>query len=151
MGQRLKRNMWKYKSHKRAACRFYTEPLCCCWLAQSCPTLCDPTDCSPPDSSVHGILQAGILEWVAVPSSRGSSQLGDRTCVSCIGRWILYHWATRKPNSFPQLMRKLLSKIRLLRPLTWKGQTTPESTLSFYNEKTEALGTSITYSRSSNH
>ena len=50
-----------------------------------------PTDCSLPGSSVHGILQARILEWVAVPSSRGSSQPRDWTCVSCIGRWILYH------------------------------------------------------------
>ena len=49
---------------------------------QSCPTLCNPLDSSPPGSSVHGILQARILEWVAMPSSRGSSQLGDRTCVS---------------------------------------------------------------------
>ena len=40
---------------------------------QSCPTLCDPIDCSPPGSSVYGILQAGILEWVAMPSFRGSS------------------------------------------------------------------------------
>ena len=43
---------------------------CCCLVAQSCPTLCDPRDCSPPDSSVHGILQARILEWVAIPFSR---------------------------------------------------------------------------------
>ena len=42
-----------------------------CLVAQSCPTLCDPMDCSPPDSSVHGILQAGILEWVAMPSPQG--------------------------------------------------------------------------------
>ena len=40
---------------------------------QSCPTLCDPMDCSPPGSSVQGILQARILEWVAMPCSRGSS------------------------------------------------------------------------------
>ena len=39
-------------------------------VAQSCPTLCDPTDCSPPGSSVHGILQARMLEWVAIPFSR---------------------------------------------------------------------------------
>ena len=60
----------------------------------SCPTLCDPMDCSPPGSSVHGILQARILEWVATPSSGGSSQPRDRTCVSyvsCIGRRVLYH------------------------------------------------------------
>ena len=42
-------------------------------VAQSCPTVCDPVDCRPPGSSVHGILQAGILEWVAISFSRGSS------------------------------------------------------------------------------
>ena len=42
-------------------------------VAQSCPTLCDPVGCSPPGSSVHGVLQARILEWVAFPFSRGSS------------------------------------------------------------------------------
>ena len=42
--------------------------------AQSCPTLCDPMDCSLPGSSVHGIFQARILEWVAISISRGSSQ-----------------------------------------------------------------------------
>ena len=45
--------------------------LCVC-ETQLCPTLCDPMDCSPPGSSVHGILQARILEWVPIPSSRGS-------------------------------------------------------------------------------
>ena len=49
---------------------------------QSCPTLCDPMDGSPLGSYVHGILQARILEWVAMPSRRGSSQLRDRTLVS---------------------------------------------------------------------
>ena len=42
-------------------------------VAQSCPNLCDPVDCSLPGSSVHGILQARILEWVAIPFTRGSS------------------------------------------------------------------------------
>ena len=46
-------------------------------VAQSCPALCDPMDCSSPGSSVHGILQARILEWVTIPFSRGSSQLRD--------------------------------------------------------------------------
>ena len=54
--------------------------------------LCDPMDCSPPGSSVHGISQ----EWVAISSSRGSSRPGGQTCVSCIGRWILYHGTTRE-------------------------------------------------------
>ena len=52
--------------------------------AQSCPTLCNPMDCSPPGSSVHGILQARILEWIAIPFSRGSSHPRDRAWVSCI-------------------------------------------------------------------
>ena len=55
-----------------------------CLAAQSCLPPCDPMDCSPPGSSVHGILQARILEWVAMPSSRGSSQPRDRTHVSCL-------------------------------------------------------------------
>ena len=60
-----------------------------CLVAQLCQTLCDPMDCRPPGSSVHGILRARILEWVAMPSSRGSSRSRDRTRVSdvsCIGR-----------------------------------------------------------------
>ena len=61
--------------------------LCCAVLhlvTQSCLILCNPMNCSPPDSSVHGILQARILEWVAMFSSRGSSQSRDRTQVSRI-------------------------------------------------------------------
>ena len=60
-------------------------------VAQSCPTLGNPMECSPPGSSVHGILQARILEWVAMPSSRGSSPARDQTQVSCIAGIILYH------------------------------------------------------------
>ena len=52
-------------------------------MAQLCLTFCDPMDCSPPGPSVHEILQARILEWVAMPSSRGSFQLTDQTQVSC--------------------------------------------------------------------
>ena len=57
--------------------------------------LCDPMDHSPPSSSIPGVLQVRILEWVAMPSSRGSSQPRDQTCisyVSCIGRQVLYQW-----------------------------------------------------------
>ena len=53
-------------------------------VAQSCPTLCDPLDCSPPGSSVHGILQASILEGVAISFSRESSSPKDPPCVFCI-------------------------------------------------------------------
>ena len=51
-------------------------------VAQSCPTLCDPMDCSPPGSSVLGILQVRILEWIAISSSRGSSRSRDQIRVS---------------------------------------------------------------------
>ena len=62
-------------------------------VAQLCLTLCDPMDCSLPGIPIHGIIQARILEWAAVDSSRGSSGAGDRTCVfyiSYIGRRVLY-------------------------------------------------------------
>ena len=52
-----------------------------------------PMDCSPPGSSIHGILQARILEWVTMPSSKGSSQPRDQTCVSCIAGGFFTHWA----------------------------------------------------------
>ena len=68
-------------------------------MLQSCPTLCDPVDCTLPGSSVHGILQARILEWTAIPSCRESSRPRDWTCVSCISciaGGFFTHWATRK-------------------------------------------------------
>ena len=71
--------------------------VCVCSVAQSCPTLCNPMDCSSPGSSFYGISQARILEWITISYSRGSSWPRDQTrisCVSCIGRRILYHWAT---------------------------------------------------------
>ena len=68
----------------------------CVLVTQSSPTLWDPMDCGPPGSSVHGILQARILEWFAISSFRGSSQPSDRTWVSCIiGRFFTI-WATRE-------------------------------------------------------
>ena len=68
-------------------------------VAQSCPTLCDPMDCSPPGSSVHGILQARILEQVAIPFSRGSSRLRDGTQVSGIAGRFFIVWATNAIQS----------------------------------------------------
>ena len=63
-------------------------------VVHSCPTLCDPVD-----YTVHGILRARILEWVAVPFSRGSSQPRDQTQVSCIAGRFSTSWATREaPN-----------------------------------------------------
>ena len=85
-------NCWSIKKETQ-------DPMTCVHLLslQSCPTLCLPKDCSPLGLSVHGILQARILEWVAMSSSRGSSLSRDWTLisyVSCTGRWVLYHWAT---------------------------------------------------------
>ena len=75
--------------------------VCVCVCVQLCSTLWDPIDCSPPGSSVHGISQARILEWVATSCFRGSSWPKDRTrvsCVSCISRWILSHCVTWKAH-----------------------------------------------------
>ena len=58
--------------------------VCVCSVAQLCLTLCYPRDCSPPGYSVHRIFQARTLEWVAMPSSRASSQPRDQTRVSCV-------------------------------------------------------------------
>ena len=108
---------------------------------QSRVTLGDPMDCSPPGSSVHGFLQARILEWVAVPSSRGSSWSRDRTrisYVSCIGRWILLPlappglplwlswWRIRlqcgRPGFCPWVGKILWKRERLPTPVFWPGE-----------------------------
>ena len=68
----------------------------CRSVSQSCLTLCDPMNCCPPGSSVHGILQARILEWVAISFSRRSSQSRDQTLVSCIAGRFFTIWATRE-------------------------------------------------------
>ena len=65
-------------------------------VTQSCLTLCDPVDCSPPGSSVHGILQARVLEWVAIFFSRGYSQARDQTQLSHTAGRLFNHWATRE-------------------------------------------------------
>ena len=75
----------------------YWECVCMDSVTQLCPTLCYSMDGSLRGFSIHRILQARILEWVAMPSSRGSSQPRDRTLVSCVfctGRQILYQCAT---------------------------------------------------------
>ena len=73
-----------------------TDRSCYCLVTKSCLTLCDPMNCSLPGSSVHGISQARTLEWNAISLSRGSFQHKDWNFISCLGRLILYHWATRK-------------------------------------------------------
>ena len=65
-------------------------------VAQSCPALYNPMDCSPPGSSIHGILQARLLEWVAILFCRGSSQARNQTHISCIAGRLFTIWATRE-------------------------------------------------------
>ena len=65
-------------------------------VAQSCSTLCDPMDCSPPGSSIHGISQARILKWIAISFSKGSSWSRDWTQVFCIAGRFFTIWATRE-------------------------------------------------------
>ena len=74
--------------------------LCMCLAAQLCLTHCDPVDCSPPGSSVLGILQARILEWIAMPSSKGSSQPRDQTQVSRIAGRFFTDWATKEAQEY---------------------------------------------------
>ena len=89
-----------------------------CLVTQLCPTLCDSMDCSPLGSSVHGILQARTLKWVAMPSSMGSSQPRDRTKVSHIAGGFFTVWATSKAlqdrtstdNQFRHVNRKILHR-----------------------------------------
>ena len=83
--------LWEHPSNLRS-CR----PL----VAQLYPTLCSPMDCRPLGSSDHGILQARILEWIAIPFSRGSSQPRNWTQVSCIAGRFFTIWATGKPAIF---------------------------------------------------
>jgi len=84
--------LWPFKWKPSGLMRFWFIALSkfqtvCTKSLQSCLTDCDPMDCSPPGSSVHGILQARILEWVAKPSSRGDSQPRDGIRISCLLHW----------------------------------------------------------------
>ena len=87
-----------------------------CMYAQSYLTFCDPMDCRLPGFSVHGILQARILEWVAIPFFRGSSPPRDQSWVACIASRFFIIWATREVltetrgqgSSFPFLEEKIM-------------------------------------------
>ena len=85
------------QSHNSKILIIYTTYMCVWLVTQSCLTLCDPMDYSLPGSSIHGILQARILEWVTISFSKESSQPRDWTYVFCVswnGMQILYHRAT---------------------------------------------------------
>ena len=80
-------------------------------ISHSCPTLGDPTDCSPASSSVHGILQTRILEWVATLFSGRSSWPSDQTCISCIAGKFFTVWATNT-DSMDTSLSKLLETVK---------------------------------------
>ena len=94
-------------------------------LLQSCPPLCNPIDGSPPGSSVHGILQARILEWVAIPFSRRFSQARDRTQVSCTGRWILYHLSHEGIQHYKVNTNRKVTQVK-----KWSVVTNPRGSLA---------------------
>ena len=77
------------------------------FVTELCLTLRDPMDCSPPGSSVHGVLQARTLEWVAIPFSRGSSWPRDQTQVSCTAGGFLTLWSTREAQGTLHTVKEL--------------------------------------------
>ena len=79
--------------------------ICVMLIAQLCPTLCEPMDYSPPLSSIHGILQARILELVAIFFSRGSSQLRDQTQISHIAGGLFTIWAIREAHIYLNFLK----------------------------------------------
>ena len=91
--------------------------LCMCSVTQSCPTLCDPMDCSLPSSSVHGTFQARILKWFAISFSKGSSPCRDRnriSHVSCIAGRLFTAESPRKPITCHKWKVKSLSPVHSL-------------------------------------
>ena len=94
--------------------------LCMCLVAQSCPTLCYHMDCSPPGSSVHGILQARILEWVDMTSSRGPFHARDRSQVSHIAGRLFYHLSYQRSPRILEYVAYPFSR-GSSRPRNWTG------------------------------
>ena len=102
-------------------------------VAQLCWTLCDPVDCSPPGFSVHELLQARILEWVAIPFSRGPFPPRDQTWVSCIeGRFFII-WAAREALNINLVNINWLCLSRLVLILKKKLKITQTEVCLWYN------------------
>ena len=112
-------------------------------VVQSCPTVCDAMDCSLPGSSVHGIFQAIVLEWIAISFSRGSSQPRARTQVSRIVDRRFTVWATRAGFSnmwtvnfqMSKLVLKKAEELEIKLPTfagTWKKQESSRKNIYFY-------------------
>ena len=112
--------------------RLLTRSCCCCLVAKLCLTFCNLMDFSPLSSSVHGISQARILEWVTISSSKASSQPTNWTCISCNGKWVLWTILPGKPPNEPLVAiyeSEKPSSVRLgslhWAPITCVGRATP--------------------------
>jgi len=104
----------------RKSSKFYG----CYLVTESCPTLCNPMNCSPPGSSFHGISQARILEWVAISFSKGSSQPRDQTRVSCVS-YIAGRCFTAEPSGLIKNSKRFC-QIRfdeLIQKYVWKNKS----------------------------
>ena len=128
----------------------YPFPLAqsCCLVAKSYLTVCGPVDGSPSGSSVHGISQARILKWVAILYCRRSPRSRDQTCVSCIGKWILYPCATWKALFFQFSSVQSLSHVRLFET-PWTAAC--QASLSITNSGSPPKPMSIESVMPSNH
>ena len=108
-------------------CLPLTDALCVCvcvcvLVTQLCPTLIDPMDHRPPGSSVHGILQARIQEWVAIPFCRGSSPSRDRTWIVSIAGRFFTNWATREAHNWSYYIQKKYAWPGALWRPRWMGR-----------------------------
>ena len=114
---------------KQVANKSYTSE-----VTQSCLTLCDPMDCSLPCSSIHGIFQARVLEWIAISFSRGPSWPRDRTRVFCIVGRRFTVWATREVlHNFSILcVHPPIVDFAMHASLTWCAWKKPKCYLKVY-------------------
>ena len=122
---------------------------------ESCPTLCDPMDCSTSGSSLHGASQAKILEWIAMSSSRGSSWPSGQTCISCIGSGnlnlhLLQDLMQAVTSTFLENYKKRLcgqgqKKNQTGQKMFWRGKIMSTTIIVFpdYSEMTCAKSTSF--------
>ena len=120
------------------------DPMSVCLVAQLCPTLCDPMDCSLPGFSIRGILQARVLEWVTISFSRGSFLPRNQIRVSCFGRRRSNLWATRetpKPHVDPIKYHLMTESEEKLKSLLMKVKEESEKAgLKFNIQKTKIMG-----------